>query len=127
MTDIVWLSADATLQHVLAHELSPDVARAKLKDKLWRGDIPARAALLRYGGTEASDTVIPSDFWNGQWRDVWIDYPNNAARSRGFGPGLKPANGGMVLDYMSDDAAAGVTFSQRHIYAIWPDIVSADE
>jgi hypothetical protein len=117
----VWLSANATLQHVLEHELSPDVSRAKLEDALWRGSIPAHAALLRYGGTEASDAIIPLDFWNRQWRHVWIDYPNNAARSRGFGPGLKPANGGMVPNFISDDSAAGVAFSQRHLFSIWPD------
>jgi hypothetical protein len=128
MVTQTWLSADATLQHVLAHELSPDVARTRLEDKLWKAEIPAHAALLRYGGTEASDAVIPLDFWNRQWRHVQIDYANNAARSRAFGPGLKPANGGMVPDYVSDDNATGIAFSKRHLYAIWPDIVStADE
>jgi hypothetical protein len=126
MVTTVWLSADATLQHVLAHELSPDLARAKLEDKLWRGEIPAKAALLRYGGTEASDAIVPLDFWNRQWRHVWIDYANNAARSRAFGPGLKPANGGMVPDYTSDDSATGIVFSQRHLYLIWPEIASAE-
>jgi hypothetical protein len=117
-----WLSADTTLQHVLAHELAPDVARTKLANRLWRGEIIARASTLFYGGMESSDAIIPSEFWNRQWRDVQIDYANNAARSRGFGPGLKPANGGMVPDYITDDNAAGIVFSKRHLCAIWPDI-----
>jgi hypothetical protein len=128
MTDILWLSADETLQHVLSHELVPDVARTKLEDRLWRGEIPARAALLRYGGTEASDTVIPFDFWNGQWRDIRIDYAGNAATSRAFSPALRPAasGGGMVADFITNDSAAGLAFSQRHLYLIWPELASAE-
>jgi hypothetical protein len=122
MVTTVWLSADAALAHVLAHELSPDVARAKLANRLWRGEIIARASTLFYGGMESADAIIPSDFWNGQWRDIRIDYTGNAARSRAFGPGLKATNGGMVPDYITDDNATGVAFSQRHLYAIWSDL-----
>jgi hypothetical protein len=120
-TDITWLSAHDTLAHVLAHELSPDAAQTKLEYALWRGLIPARAALLMYLGAEFSDAAIPSDFWNRQWRHVWIDFTNSTARSRAFGPAAK----GGYVDYISDDNATGVAFSQRHLYLIWPEIASA--
>jgi hypothetical protein len=128
MVTVIWLSADATLAHVLEHELVPDLAQTKLANRLWRGEIPARAALLRYGGTEASDAIIPLEFWNGQWRDIRIDFTGNAATSRAFSPAMKPAESGsgMVPNYISDDSAAGVVFSQRHLYLIWPEIASAE-
>jgi hypothetical protein len=94
------------------------VARAKLESKLWKAEIPARATLLMYLGAEFSDAAIPSDFWNRQWRHVWIDFTNSTARSRAFGPAAK----GGYVDYISDDNAAGVAFSQRHLFLIWPDI-----
>jgi hypothetical protein len=111
MTD--WLAADITLQHVLAHELVLDVARSKLEREVRRGGIPAKATLLRYGGTETSDAVIPSDFWTSPWRHVWIDFASNTARSRVFGvDGV----------YLSEDTAAGVAFSERHVFPTWPKI-----
>lgn len=122
MTTTVWLSADATLQHVLAHELAPDVAQTKLEAALWRGSIPAMATLLMYLGAEFSDAAIPSDFWNRQWRHIRIDFTNSTARSRAFGAALKQSGSGMVPDYTSDDSASGILFSQRHLFSIWPEI-----
>jgi hypothetical protein len=122
MTDI-WLSAEAALAHVLAHELSPDIARTRLEHRLWRGEIPARATLLRYGGTEVSEEFIPIDFWNRQWRHVSIDFTNGTARSRAFSPAAKEG----CVEYTTDDSAAGIGFSRRHIFLIWPEIVSAEE
>jgi hypothetical protein len=118
-----WLSADATLQHVLAHELSPDIARTRLEHRLWRGEIPARATLQRYGGTEASDAFVPIDFWDRQWRHVSLDFANGTARSRAFAPAAKEG----FVDYTTDDSATGIAFSRRHLFSIWPEIVSAEE
>jgi hypothetical protein len=129
VTGILWLSADATLAHVLAHELVPDIARSKLEGRIRKGEIPAKAALLTFLGAVSSDAVIPSDFWDRQWRNVWIDYASNTAGSRVFSPALKPAESGsgMVPNYISDDSATGVVFSKRHLCLIWPDIVSTDD
>jgi hypothetical protein len=119
----IWLSADAMLQHVLEHELSPDVARAKLEDRLWKAEIPAKATLLMYLGAEFSDAPVPSEFWDWQWRHVWIDFTNSTARSRAFGPAAKEG----CVDYRSDDNASGIAFSRRHLFAIWPDIESTGD
>jgi hypothetical protein len=119
----IWLSADAALQHVLAHELVPDAAKTKLENKVRNGEIPAKAALLNFLGAISSDAVIPADFWDRQWRHISIDFTNDTARSRVFSPALRPAESGsgMVLNYLSDDSATGVAFSKRHLFSIWPD------
>jgi hypothetical protein len=123
MTTGIWLSADATLAHVLAHEMVPDVAKTKLEGRLWKAEIPAKATRLTYLGAEFSDAPVPSEFWDRQWRHVWIDFTNSTARSRAFGPAAREG----FVDYTTDDSATGVVFSKRHLFSIWPVLESMDE
>jgi hypothetical protein len=122
----IWLSTDEALQHVLAHDLVPDIARSRLENKVRNGEIPAKAALLNFLGAISSDAVIPADFWDRQWRHISVDFTNGTARSRVFSPALRPAESGsgMVLDYISDDSATGVAFSAQHLFSIWPEMAT---
>lgn len=107
-----WVDLRAAYQHVLEHEILPEISERNLLKKLKSGTLPAKANHLQDGLKEQTNVLLDVSFWQSQWAVLRIDFMNSLAENSYFTPNGK---------FTSVRRATGIAVSARHFFADWPE------
>lgn len=109
-----WLTPNEALQHVVAIEMNPLVAKQKIIQEIKRGTVPAKAATYSSGSLASTEHFLPPDHLRQGNVSVDLNFDSGEARitHHNFVMGQPPFSVGH---------ATGLVLGRRQLLKIWPE------